>query len=196
VVMMMDGSCDAGPMSDVDGGRLVLINSWLHVLFGRLKSRLISSPSSSPISASRSTTDTIKPTLLSKRLFPQLSLPMSQFLLLLASLLWIQFTLAEGPRVIELNVSWIKAAPDGVERDVITFNGVWPPETIRVSKDESYILKVYNGLNDSECITMHSHGIDQFGSNPYDGVDQVTQWYDSLSVISFELYLERTRLMC
>jgi len=116
---------------------------------------------------------------------------MSQFLLLLASLLWSQFAFAQVPRIIELNVSWIKAAPDGFERDVITFNGVWPPEAIRVRKDEIYILKVYNGLNDGECITVHSHGIDQWGSNPYDGVDQVTQWYYSLFVISLEFCLVR-----
>jgi len=30
--MMDGGSCDAGPMSDVDGGRLVFIKLWLHVL--------------------------------------------------------------------------------------------------------------------------------------------------------------------
>jgi len=24
---------------------------------------------------------------------------------------------------------------------------------------------------------VHTHGIDQWGSNPYDGVDLVTQWY-------------------
>jgi len=104
---------------------------------------------------------------------------------------WTRFAFAQVPRVIEFNVTWIKAAPDGYERDVITINGVWPLSPIHVAKNEVYMLRVYNGLNDGECITgiiqqvmqslmpVHTHGIDQWGSNPYDGVDLVTQWYSS-----------------
>jgi len=110
----------------------------------------------------------------------------------LALFSWTHLAIAQVPRVIEFNVTWITAAPDGYERDVITINGVWPPRPIHVTKNESYMLRVYNGLNDGECITgiisndaesnplVHTHGIDQWGSNPYDGVDLVTQWHYSL----------------
>ena len=71
----------------------------------------------------------------------------------LVFLVWTRFAFAQVPRVIEFNVTWIKAAPDGYERDVITINGVWPPSPIHVAKNEVYMLRVYNGLNDGECIT-------------------------------------------
>jgi len=73
---------------------------------------------------------------------------------------WTRFAFAQVPRVIEFNVTWIKAAPDGYERDVITINGVWPPSPIHVAKNEVYLLRVYNGLNDGECITGNNPASD------------------------------------
>lgn len=81
--------------------------------------------------------------------------------------------------VIDWHVSWFNACPDGVCRNVITVNNQWPPATLRVKKREVYTLRVFNDLNDGECITVHTHGIDQWGTNPHDGVDGVTQWYPS-----------------
>ena len=78
--------------------------------------------------------------------------------------------------VIDWNVSWFNACPDGVCRNVITVNNQWPPPVVRVKRREVFTLRVYNQLNDGECITIHTHGIDQWGNNPYDGVDGVTQW--------------------
>jgi hypothetical protein len=85
--------------------------------------------------------------------------------------------LAQTPTVIDWHVSWFNACPDGFCRNLITVNNQWPPAVVRVKKREVYTLRVFNELNDGECITVHTHGIDQWGSNPHDGVDGVTQWF-------------------
>ena len=74
-------------------------------------------------------------------------------------------------------MSYITASPNGVSRAVIGVNGAFPPPTIYVSKNDNVVIHVKNSLNDGEFITLHTHGIFQNGSNYYDGVDQVTQWY-------------------
>jgi iron transport multicopper oxidase len=98
-------------------------------------------------------------------------------MLYLAALLFVlSCVLAQTPIVIDWHVSWFNACPDGFCRNVITVNNQWPPAVVRVRKREVYTLRVFNELNDGECITVHTHGIDQWGSNPHDGVDGVTQW--------------------
>jgi FtsP/CotA-like multicopper oxidase with cupredoxin domain len=77
------------------------------------------------------------------------------------------------------NMSYVTASPNGVSRSVIGVNGHFPPPTIYVSKNDQVVIQVTNSLNDGEFIALHTHGIFQNGSNYYDGVDQVTQWYTS-----------------
>jgi hypothetical protein len=77
------------------------------------------------------------------------------------------------------DMSYVTASPNGVSRSVIGVNGQFPPPTIYVSKNDQVVIQVTNSLNDGEFITLHTHGIFQNGSNYYDGVDQVTQWYAS-----------------
>ena len=80
-------------------------------------------------------------------------------------------------REFAFDVAWTKAAPDGYTRPVIGINGLWPPAPLWVEKNDDVVLYVNNLLNDGELITVHTHGVDQVGTNYYDGVDQVTQWY-------------------
>ena len=80
-------------------------------------------------------------------------------------------------RVVDWNVAWMTACPDGVCREVIGINGRWPPQAVWINKYDKLILRVRNFLNDGECITVHTHGIDEPMANFYDGVDFVTQWY-------------------
>lgn len=91
-------------------------------------------------------------------------------------LLFASLGVGQQSPVIDWNVSWFNACPDGVCRNVITVNNQWPPPLVRVKRREVFTLRVYNQLNDGECITIHTHGIDQWGNNPHDGVDGVTQW--------------------
>lgn len=79
--------------------------------------------------------------------------------------------------MVDWTVAWMTACPNGVCRDVIGVNGRWPPQTVWINQYDELILVVRNFLNDGECITVHTHGIDQPMANYYDGVDQVTQWY-------------------
>ena len=82
-------------------------------------------------------------------------------------------------KIFEWEMSYVTAAPNGVERPVIGVNGAFPPPTITVCKGDQVVIRVTNNLNDGEYITLHTHGIFQNGTNYYDGVDQVTQWYFS-----------------
>lgn len=77
-------------------------------------------------------------------------------------------------------MSHITAAPNGVSRTVIGVNGQFPPPTIFVSKGDQVIIHVTNYLNDGEFVTLHTHGVFQNGTNYYDGVPQVTQWFCTL----------------
>ena len=43
---------------------------------------------------------------------------------------------AQVTRVIDWNVSWFNACPDGVCRNVITVNDRWPPGTVRIKRRE------------------------------------------------------------
>ena len=75
------------------------------------------------------------------------------------------------------DMSYVTAAPDGVPRAVIGVNGQFPPPTIQVWKYSAVEIQVTNSFTDGESITLHSHGIFENGTNYYDGVPQVTQWY-------------------
>ncbi|XP_061185077.1 uncharacterized protein LOC133193118 [Saccostrea echinata] len=58
--------------------------------------------------------------------------------------------------------------------NLLTANGKMPGPNIVVYKDQKITIKVKNKLM-NEAITMHWHGIDQFGSPAMDGVAFVTQ---------------------
>jgi len=73
-------------------------------------------------------------------------------------------------------MSYVTAAPNGVERPVLAVNGQFPPPTIEVNKGDWVVIHVVNSLNDGESVTLHTHGIFQNGTNFMDGVDHVTQW--------------------
>ena len=75
------------------------------------------------------------------------------------------------------DVSYITAAPDGVPRPVIGVNGQFPPPTIKVQKNDVVELQITNLFTDGERISVHSHGLLENRTNFYDGVPQVTQWY-------------------
>jgi|SRR5579859_6852840 len=82
---------------------------------------------------------------------------------------------AKNTVYIDWNVSYITANPDGYPREVIGINGQFPPPVPIVSQYDQVIIHLFNGLNDSTA-TLHTHGIDQIGTNYYDGVDGITQW--------------------
>lgn len=84
---------------------------------------------------------------------------------------------AGDTKTFQWEMSYIEASPNGVLRQVIGVNGQFPPPTIIVDKNDQVVIQVTNSLNDGEFITLHTHGIFQNGSNFFDGVDQVTQWF-------------------
>jgi hypothetical protein len=102
---------------------------------------------------------------------------MKMWALLFAALLGVGVEAAT--KTFTWDMSYVTASPNGVSRSVIGVNGQFPPPTIYVSKNDQVVIQVTNSLNDGEFITLHTHGIFQNGSNYYDGVDQVTQWYPS-----------------
>jgi len=74
-------------------------------------------------------------------------------------------------------MSYVTAAPNGVSRPVIGVNGEFPPPTIIINQGDVVELQVTNNFTDGEAVTLHSHGILQKGTNYYDGVPMVTQWF-------------------
>lgn len=72
------------------------------------------------------------------------------------------------------NITWVNAAPDGVERPVIGVNGQWPCPQIDVNVGDQLIVDVYNGLG-NESTAIHWHGMRQEGSGVMDGAVGVTQ---------------------
>jgi len=99
------------------------------------------------------------------------------FLVLVLVLALLGATVESATKTVRWEMSYITASPNGVARPVIGVNGEFPPHPIFVSKSDQVVIQVTNSLNDGEFITMHAHGILQNGTNYYDGVDQVTQWY-------------------
>ncbi|GMM36749.1 ferroxidase [Saccharomycopsis crataegensis] len=72
-------------------------------------------------------------------------------------------------------VTALKANPDGVkEKTVIGFNNTWPLPTIEITKGDTVLLYLTNGLKDSNT-SLHFHGLFQNGANAMDGPEFVTQ---------------------
>jgi iron transport multicopper oxidase len=75
------------------------------------------------------------------------------------------------------NVSWVPAQPfkdAPYYRDVMGINGQWPIPPLFVTKGDTLIINVHNGLG-NETTSIHYHGIFQNGTTDMDGAAQVTQ---------------------
>ena len=70
--------------------------------------------------------------------------------------------------------SWVTAAPDGFNRQVIAINGQFPLPTINVTVGDQIVINAVNNLGNTNA-TLHFHGLFQNGTNSQDGPFQVTQ---------------------
>jgi iron transport multicopper oxidase len=70
--------------------------------------------------------------------------------------------------------SWFKGAPDGVEREILGFNGKFPP-AIRINKGDSVRMEIQNLIKPNQLLDIHHHGIFQKGTLTADGVGGTTQ---------------------
>ncbi len=65
-------------------------------------------------------------------------------------------------------------APDGFEREVLSFNGTVPGPAIIADWGDNLIIHVTNSMENNGT-SIHWHGIRQLGSVEYDGVPGVTR---------------------
>lgn len=72
------------------------------------------------------------------------------------------------------DITWVRAAPDGVERPVIGINGEWPCPPIEVDLGDTVIVNMYNALA-NQSTSLHWHGLHQYGTNEMDGATGITQ---------------------
>jgi FtsP/CotA-like multicopper oxidase with cupredoxin domain len=61
-----------------------------------------------------------------------------------------------GPRTFDLTLTWQKAAPDGVSRDMLLVNGQYPGPLLEINQGEEVWILVHN-LSPYNT-TMHYHG--------------------------------------
>jgi len=90
--------------------------------------------------------------------------------------LYTQETLAATVKY-DWNISWVHAQPfkdAPYFRDVMGINGQWPIPPLFVTKGDTLIINVYNGLG-NETTAIHYHGIFQNGTTEMDGAAQVSQ---------------------
>ncbi|KAK2736808.1 laccase, multicopper oxidase, benzenediol:oxygen oxidorectuctase [Onygenales sp. PD_40] len=83
------------------------------------------------------------------------------------------------PETGEIKEYWLSAqnvtlAPDGVEREVLAFNGTYPGPLIEANWGDTLIIHVKNDMEHNGT-AIHWHGIRQLNSNDQDGVPGVTQ---------------------
>jgi hypothetical protein len=71
-------------------------------------------------------------------------------------------------------VGYLAAAPDCVEKMVITINGQFPSPTIHAVEGDTLVVKLKNNLP-TEGVSIHWHGIRQRGTPFYDGSAFVSQ---------------------
>lgn len=92
----------------------------------------------------------------------------------LLGLSWLaQYALAKDVHL-SWNITWVNAAPNGVERPVIGINNQWPCPQVDVDLGDRLIVDVYNGLGD-EPTGIHWHGFHQYMSGMMDGANGATQ---------------------
>ncbi|KIK54167.1 hypothetical protein GYMLUDRAFT_48961 [Collybiopsis luxurians FD-317 M1] len=81
---------------------------------------------------------------------------------------------AASTRVYNLTLAEEVLWPNGVQKTVLTINGLFPGPTIEVRSGDLLVVNVHNGL--SEPTSLHWHGIRHpAGSNSQDGASGVTQ---------------------
>ncbi|KAM3073541.1 hypothetical protein ACMFMG_004565 [Clarireedia jacksonii] len=78
-----------------------------------------------------------------------------------------------GPRQFDLTLTWEKAAPAGVTRDIIMINGHFPGPLIEVNEGDDVWVTVHNKLPFNT--TMHYHGIEMVDTPWSDGVPGLSQ---------------------
>ncbi|KAF2403818.1 conidial pigment biosynthesis oxidase Abr1/brown 1 [Trichodelitschia bisporula] len=76
--------------------------------------------------------------------------------------------------VVNWDVTWAVAAPDGNPRPVIGVNGKWPCPTLEINKGDRLLLTLNNQLR-NESTSIHFHGLFLNGSQFMDGASVVTQ---------------------
>lgn len=77
---------------------------------------------------------------------------------------------------LDWTITWVTAAPDGVERLVPAVNGQFPMPIVRVNKGDRIIATVQNNLTNPEReSSIHWHGLFQNTTNNMDGVPLLTQ---------------------
>ncbi|KAK9450187.1 Cupredoxin [Limtongia smithiae] len=76
----------------------------------------------------------------------------------------------------EWTVTPATRAPDGVEREMILVNGLFPGPILRARKGDSVKITIINRLPlFNQSTSIHFHGLHQRGTNSMDGVPGVTQ---------------------
>ena len=64
---------------------------------------------------------------------------------------------------------------DGFQRPVRSVNRQIPAPSIQVCQYDRIIMNVLNNMNTDESLSMHAHGLKQYGSQYMDGLAGVTQ---------------------
>jgi iron transport multicopper oxidase len=79
-----------------------------------------------------------------------------------------------GTTTYDLDISWMKASPDGFEKTVIGVNGKWPPPVLYATKGDQVVINVVNSLK-NESTSLHFHGMFQNRTTHMDGAVGATQ---------------------
>ncbi|VDB90104.1 unnamed protein product [Peniophora sp. CBMAI 1063] len=81
----------------------------------------------------------------------------------------------EAPRTREYHftVGHVVGAPDGVERDMLVVNGMYPGPTIEANQGDRLLVTVQNNLD--ERTSIHWHGLYQNSTPWYDGTLGITE---------------------
>jgi iron transport multicopper oxidase len=75
----------------------------------------------------------------------------------------------------DFNITWVLANPDGAfVRPTIGINNQWPLPIMRVTKGDTVVVNVENGLG-NQTTTLHFHGLYMNGLTHMDGPYHVTQ---------------------
>ncbi|KAF8589084.1 multicopper oxidase [Ramaria rubella] len=77
-------------------------------------------------------------------------------------------------RVYNFTVAQVVGAPDGVQREMLVVNGLYPGPTIQANQGDRLVVHVQNNLPNATSI--HWHGlVYQNGTNFYDGTSGITE---------------------
>jgi len=91
---------------------------------------------------------------------------------------WVPLVCAKDV-IFDFTVSYADRYPDGVKKQVIVINDVFPGPTIRAKIHDTLIVRITNQLRDKDNATyptsVHWHGIEMFRKPWWDGPDGITQ---------------------